>query len=78
MKCLQASLKQGDLDRGERDAIQLALDLRAQVLIDERDGQRIAELHGLKTTGTIGILEAADASALISFDEAFDALLLTN
>jgi predicted nucleic acid-binding protein len=67
-----------DLDSGERDAIQLALDLGAQVLIDERDGQRVAEHQGLKTTGTIGILEAADATALLQFDEAFNALLLTS
>jgi len=49
------------LDTGERDAIQLALELGADLLlVDERAGAQIARQQGLMVTGTLGILlEAA-------------------
>lgn len=44
-----------DLDEGEADAIALALERQADlVLIDERKGRAKAKVLGLKITGTIG------------------------
>jgi predicted nucleic acid-binding protein len=41
------------LDRGEREAIQLAQELGVNLLlIDERDGARIAQQLGFRATGT--------------------------
>jgi predicted nucleic acid-binding protein len=54
------------LDKGEQDAILLALELTAnQLVIDEMDGRREAERWQLAVTGTVGILRAAAALGLI-------------
>ena len=46
-----------DLDKGEAEAIALAVEVRAGwVLLDEREGRRIAKSLGLKVTGVLGIL----------------------
>jgi uncharacterized protein len=46
-----------DLDRGEAEAIALALETRADfVLLDERDARTIAKDLGLNVTGVLGIL----------------------
>ena len=46
------------LDRGEREAIQLALELGIQtVLIDEAEGRLTAKALHLEARGTLGILE---------------------
>ena len=46
------------LDPGEREAIQLALDLGiGTVLIDEAEGRQVAEALHLEVRGTLGILE---------------------
>jgi predicted nucleic acid-binding protein len=46
------------LDLGEREAIQLALELGVStVLIDEADGRQQAEKLKLEVRGTLGILE---------------------
>lgn len=51
---------QRELDAGEAEAIALALELHADVLImDERLGRRTAQYLGLRCTGLIGILIAA-------------------
>lgn len=52
-----------ELDLGETAAITYAIESEADlVLIDERDGRRVARRHGLTVTGVIGILlKAADA-----------------
>lgn len=48
---------QNALDLGEASVIQLALDENIQcVCIDETVGRRVARLHGLKLTGSIGVL----------------------
>lgn len=45
------------LDRGERDAIALARHLHAELLvIDEKQGRRVAMRFGLTVTGTLGVL----------------------
>jgi len=46
-----------ELDEGESEAIALADELKADViLLDEKDARRIAKQLGLKVLGTVGIL----------------------
>lgn len=46
-----------DLDEGEAEAIALALQMKAErILLDQREGRRIAKSLGLKVTGVLGIL----------------------
>lgn len=46
-----------DLDRGEAESIALALELKADlVLLDEREGRRMARRLGLDVIGVLGIL----------------------
>ena len=53
------------LDAGEAAVIQLALDNQVQtVCIDESAGRRMARLHGLAVTGSIGILLRAREEGL--------------
>jgi len=44
------------LDEGEAEAIQLARELQAVVIIDELRGRQVAKSLGLKVRGTLGIL----------------------
>jgi predicted nucleic acid-binding protein len=68
-----------DLDTGERQAIQLALDSGIEtVLMDESEGRRAALHHQLKVTGTIAILEKAAQLGLIDFRSALTRLEQTN
>lgn len=48
-----------DLDDGEREAILLALGMKALLIIDEREGRRVALRLGLQLTGTLGLLAEA-------------------
>jgi predicted nucleic acid-binding protein len=67
-----------NLDPGERDAITLALELRADlVLLDERRGRREAVGRGLAVTGTLGVLDAAAERGLIKLPEAIAGLRQT-
>src|SRR6266536_3132436 len=52
-----ARLLAATLDPGEAEAIALALELSADlILLDERDGRRAAERAGLRVTGVVGVL----------------------
>jgi uncharacterized protein len=56
-----------DLDRGESETLALALEIGAElVLLDERDGRRVAQRLGLRTIGVLGVLLEAKKRDLLS------------
>lgn len=64
------------LDPGERDAILLAKEEHADVLlIDERRGRLEAQRRGLATTGTLGVLLAAHEKGLMNAHAAYTRLI---
>lgn len=64
------------LDPGEREAIQLADERRAQLLLmDERKGRVQAERRGLEVTGTLGVLLQAGVSELVDPEVLYRRLL---
>lgn len=55
-----------DLGAGEREAIALALETAADlVVLDDQAGRRLARAHGLQVTGTVGVLVEARARGLL-------------
>jgi predicted nucleic acid-binding protein len=59
------------LDRGETAAIQLADQVRGDLLLmDEAAGRRTATQRGLRVIGALGILELASSIGLLSLPEA--------
>src|SRR5579872_6674384 len=65
----------GELDPGERHAIQLAKDENADLLLmDERAGVAVARRRGLLVTGTQGVLLRGAALGLVDMDVALVAL----
>ena len=65
----KSSLILAQLDLGESEAIALATELRAEVvLIDEQAGRQEALRRGLKVAGTLSILDEADLAGLLVFD----------
>jgi predicted nucleic acid-binding protein len=67
------------LDPGEREAIQLALELEiSTVLIDEATGRKYAEELHLEVRGTLGVLERGARLGLTQFRPALARLEQTN
>jgi predicted nucleic acid-binding protein len=63
------------LDAGEREAISLASELQAILLLmDERDGVTIARQRGLKVVGTLAALDLAATHGLVDLQTMFDRL----
>jgi|SRR5579864_889486 len=59
------------LDLGEAEAIALATEMHADVLlIDEQSGRQEAARRGLRVAGTLSVLDEADQAGLVSFEEA--------
>lgn len=55
-----------ELDLGEASVIHTALERNIEtVAIDEKAGRRVARLHGLKVTGSLGILVRARKQGLV-------------
>ena len=70
----------GDLDFGESQALELAQAHQPDVLllIDEDRGRREAERRKIRTTGTLGVLDAAAAVGLLDLPTALATLQTTN
>jgi hypothetical protein len=68
-----------DLDRGEAEAIMVALEIRADLLlVDEAGDREIARRIGLRRTGLLGVLlEAKQRRLIVSVKQEIDRLLST-
>ena len=67
------------LGSGERNAIAVALALRADLLLmDDRAGVAAALANGLNPIGTLGVLDFAARTGLIDLETAFERLKATN
>jgi predicted nucleic acid-binding protein len=66
------------LDIGEREALVLARELSAElVLMDDRAGVAVAQQQGLTVTGTLGVLDLAARRGLVDLADAFAGLRAT-
>ena len=73
------SLVDSALDAGEREAIALAIDLHASlVLIDDSKGRYEAELLHVPQTGTLGVLVMASERSLIDLRSTLSRLRQTS
>ena len=68
----------GELGPGEREALCLALELKADfLLIDETLGRQTAVRNGMAVKGTLGVLEEAADRKLVSLPDAIGKLRAT-
>ena len=67
------------LESGEQEAIVLAQELHADILlVDDGKARDLAIQRGLRVMGTVGILEQAAARGLVDLPEVLTRLLTTN
>jgi len=67
------------LDAGEEDAIALAIEIHADLLLmDDEEGVKAARGKGLEVIGTLGVLSRAAQRRLLDLSDAFDRIKLTN
>ena len=73
------TMLQSELDNGESEAIALALESRAHlILLDDAEAREKARLYHLKITGTLGILlRAKKEDKIQSFSDMIEQLLET-
>jgi predicted nucleic acid-binding protein len=75
----KSSLIPGQLDPGESEAIALAAEVRADVvLMDEQAGRQEAVRRGLKVAGTRSVLDEAEQAGLVNFEKAVAELQKTS
>ncbi len=75
----KTSLIAVQLDSGESEAIALAAEVHADVLlIDEQAGRQEAVRRGLRVAGTLSILDDAEQAGLVNFDDAVAELRKTS
>ena len=61
----------GQLDPGESEAIALAAEIHADVvLMDEQAGRQEAVRRGLKVAGTLSVLDEAEQAGFVNFNDA--------
>lgn len=69
----------GQLDLGESEAIALAVEVHADVvLMDEQAGRREAIRRGMRVAGTLSVLDEAEQAGLVDFDNAVAKLQKTS
>lgn len=67
------------LDPGERDAIMLATELRAdQLIVDDREGRKQAEERHIPVIGMLGVLKEAATLGLLDLRVAVERLQTTS
>jgi predicted nucleic acid-binding protein len=73
-------MSRGRLGAGEREAIALALDVRADaIVLDDRPARQVAQAAGLNVIGTLGVLlEAKRAGHINTLRAELDKLLGTS
>jgi uncharacterized protein len=68
-----------DLGEGEREAIELALEMSADaLLVDDRDARHEARKHGVSVLGTLRVLADASEHGFADLAVAFGRLRQTN
>lgn len=68
-----------NLDEGERQAIQLAEELGANLLlVDEREARKEAAKRNIPTSGTLGLLDRAADKGLVDFAQSLQRLKQTS
>jgi predicted nucleic acid-binding protein len=67
------------LDPGERDAILLATEFRAdQLIVDDREGRKLAVERNIPVIGTLGVLKEAAVLGLLDLRVAVERLQTTS
>ena len=75
----KSSLNSGQLDRGESEAIALAAEVHADVvLMDEQAGRQEAVPRGLRVAGTLSVLDEGEQAGLVDFEVAVAELQKTS